>query len=137
MRKCRFHASGLPCFQDRDHVGLLESIDRPNNIGRSDHRHTPREDRCGSGTSIAEGVHAEVGVPGSVAVSERDGACFPTAAIVAAPERAHGVQELVMRVGCPVRGFASAGDDDTGAVLGPVFPDGNGGGEMHDTRDRA
>ena len=72
-----------------------------------------------------------------VAVAEGDGAGFPAASIVAAFQRAEGVEELVVRVGFPVGRFASAGDDDAGAVQRAVRTHGDGRGEMHDSCDRA
>src|SRR5258708_3096590 len=51
-----------------------------------------------------------------VAGTERDGARFPAATMVAAEQRAGGVEVLVVRIRLPLRGLASAGDDDTRAA---------------------
>ena len=115
----------------------MVALDGADDIGGGDHGHAAGEDRSGAGTAVAEGVHAEAGVARGVAVAERDGAGFPAAAIVAAPERAHGVEELVVRVGSPVGRLASPGDDDTGAVPWPALAHGHGGGEVHDAGNGA
>lgn len=95
----------------------MVALDRSDCIVRRDHRHATREDGGVLPSRHADGIDAETGVAGGVAVAERDGAGFPTAAIVAAPEGAEGVEELMVRVGAPVHGLAAAGDNDARAVL--------------------
>ena len=112
-------------------------FDGTNHIRGRNHRHAAREDRSLAGATGADGIDAEVVVAHRVAVAERDGAGFPAAAIVAAGERAEGVEELMVRVGFPLRGLASAGDDDAGAILRAACADGDGGGEVHDAGDGA
>ena len=71
----------------------------------------------------ADDVHAAVlGQILLVAVAERHDARFPAAAPFAAAERAGAMNELMMRIGFPVRRLAAAGDDDARAVLRPARP---------------
>ena len=75
---------------------------------------------------------AEVPVADHVSIAEGNCAGFPAPAIVATRECTDGVKKLMMRISLPLRGFATAGHDNTRAIRRAAFARGDGGGEVHD-----
>src|ERR1700689_5341514 len=66
-----------------------------------------------------------------VAIAKRNGAGFPAAAVIAATEGADGMDELMMRVGFPMRRLTTSGDHDAGPIFRRVRRHFHGGGQMH------
>ena len=82
-------------------------------------------------------IQAKAGVAACISIAKRDGAGFPTAAIIAARESTQSVEKLVVRVGFPLCGLAASCDDDAGAIWRTVFAGRNSSGEVHDSGDGA
>jgi hypothetical protein len=66
-----------------------------------------------------------------IAIPKGKNPVFPTASMRAAGQSAIGVNELVMRIGFPVRRFTTAGDYDAGAVGWPSRMRFDGCGQVH------
>ena len=66
-----------------------------------------------------------------VAVADWLTSRLPAAALVAARERTIGLEETVVSVFFPLRGLASARDDDAGPVFDPARFHGNGRCKVH------
>ena len=115
----------------------MVSLNGADGVVGSNHGHAAGKQRGVPGAIPGNGIDAEIGIARGIAVAERDGAGFPAAAIVAAPQRAHSVEELVVRVGGPVGRFAPARDDDTRAMARTAGARRDGGGEVHEAGDGA
>jgi len=87
-----------------DGAAVEIQLDAPGDLVGRDHVHAPGQP--------ADDVHAQrLGPIVLVAVAQRHRARFPAAAVVAAAERPHGVDELMMGIGGEMRRFTAAGDD--------------------------
>jgi hypothetical protein len=98
-------------------------------VGRN-HVHAPGQP--------ADDVHAQrLRAIFLIAVAERHRARAPAAAVVAAAERSHGVDELVMGVGGEMRRFTAAGDDHARTIAWRARPRVDRSRQVHEQADRA
>ena len=104
-------------------------LDPPDDLVGGDHVHAARQ--------RADDVDAQgVGAIVHVAVAEGQRARLPAAAVVAAAQRTHGVDELMVRIGGEVGRLAAAGDDHAGPVQRHAGFHLDRGGEVHQEAHR-
>ena len=111
----------------------METLDGTGYIVMGNHSHATRQHGCVFPAAGGNRVNTQVPVSVRITVAKRNGAGFPASAIIAAPERPERVQKLMVRIGLPLRRFASTGDDDAGAIQRAALAGRNSGGEVHET----
>ncbi len=130
---CLFFTTSSSQSGQRQRTAPVVQLDPPDDLIGGDHVHAARQ--------RADYVHAERVWPVvHVAIAEWQRPRLPAAAVVAAAQRTHRVDELVMRVGGEVRRFAATGHDDARPVLRHARFHFDGSRQMHEEahgRERA
>ena len=136
-RKMGLDPAPLANAKARAGAAFAESFDRTDRVGWRDHRHAARKPRGVADFRVPDGINAEIGIARRVTIAERNGAGFPATALVATRESAEGVEELMMRIGAPLRRLAPSGDDHARAIRRTALAHGHTRGEVHEAGDGA
>lgn len=124
----RFFTTSSSLSGPRQRTAPVVQLNPPDDLIGGNHVHAARQ--------RADNVHAECVWPiVHVAVAERQGPRLPTAAVVAAAQCAHRMDELVMRVSGEMWRLTAAGDDDARTVLRHAGLHVHGGGQVHQEAD--
>jgi hypothetical protein len=106
----RFFTASSSQSGQRQGAAPVVQLDPPDDLVGGNHVHAPRQ--------ATHHVHTQrLGAVVHIAVAERQGPRLPAAAVVATPECAHRVNELVVGIGREVWRLAASGHDDAGPVF--------------------